>query len=96
MPSTRPRRVAIAVRSWASEESVFVWTWAQKYFIRVRVANNSVLLLDRQKHTKVECRMPATACTFAVRTIWSPLRLRLAFRAPVAGTCEAAIAARMK
>jgi hypothetical protein len=37
MPSTggrtRQRKVAIAVRKWAAEESVAVWNWASKFFI---------------------------------------------------------------
>ena len=32
----RPRRVAIAVRTWAAEESIAVWNWASKYFIQAR------------------------------------------------------------
>lgn len=31
----RPRRVAIAVKTWSGEECVFVWNWAKKYFIQV-------------------------------------------------------------
>jgi hypothetical protein len=34
-PPGKPRRVAIAVRTWAAEECVAVWNWASKYFIRV-------------------------------------------------------------
>lgn len=34
----RARRVAIAVKTWSGEESVFVWNWAKKYFIQVRLS----------------------------------------------------------
>eukprot|EP00892_Ulva_mutabilis_P007955 jgi/Ulvmu1/5531/UM023_0067.1 len=30
----RARRVAIAVKTWSGEESVFVWNWARKYFVQ--------------------------------------------------------------
>jgi hypothetical protein len=33
-PPGKPRRAAIAVRTWAAEECVAVWNWASKYFIR--------------------------------------------------------------
>lgn len=36
MPLNRSRRIGIAVRNWSSEESVYVWRWAKKYFIKVR------------------------------------------------------------
>lgn len=36
-------RVAIAVRTWAAEESVAVWNWASKYFINVCFSLSLVL-----------------------------------------------------